>query len=84
MELDRHIKAVSAVIPAMRRDAQAVLDATNRISELNGADFEELRGGSVLTAAADRLRKTAGDALEAERRLHLVLAEPATTESTEG
>lgn len=84
VELDRHIKAVSAVIPAMRRDAQAVLDATNRISELNGADFEELRGGSVLTAAADRLRKTAGDALEAERRLHLVLAEPATTESTEG
>ena len=83
VELDRHIKAASAVIPAMRRDAQAVIDATNRISELNGADFEELRGGSVLTAAADRLRKTARDALEAERRLHLVLAEPAATDPTD-
>lgn len=82
--LQQHVEAATSVIPAMRRDAQAVLDATNRISELNGADFEELRGGSVLTAAADRLRKTAGDALEAERRLHLVLAEPtAETEATQ-
>ena len=81
--LQRHFEAATAVIPAMRRDAQAVLDATNRISELNGSDFEELRGGSVLTAAANRLKKTAAEALEAERRLHLVLSEPSATDPTD-
>jgi transcriptional regulator with XRE-family HTH domain len=81
--LQQHVEAATAVIPAIQRDAQGVIDAINRLADLNGDEFLELRGGSILTAAANRLKKSAGDALEAERRLHLVLAEPAAIESTD-
>jgi transcriptional regulator with XRE-family HTH domain len=81
--LQQRIEAVTAVIPTIRRDAQGVIDAINRLSDLNGDAFLDLRGGSILNAAAVRLKKTAGDALEAERRLRLVLAEPAATETTD-
>ncbi len=81
--LQQHIEAATAVIPTIRRDAQGVIDAINRLSDLNGDEFLELRGGSILTAAADRLKKTAADALQAERRLHLVLAEPTATTTAE-
>jgi hypothetical protein len=80
--LQQHVEAATAVIPTLQRDAQGVIDAINRLADLNGDEFLELRGGSILTAAANRLKKSAGDALEAERRLHLVLAEPATTTAT--
>lgn len=82
--LQKKIEAATAVIPAIHRDAQGVIDAIFRLADLNGDAFLDLHGGSILNAAAVRLKKTAADALQAERRLHLVLAEPATTESTEG
>ncbi|TYC61336.1 XRE family transcriptional regulator [Zoogloea oleivorans] len=81
--LQKKIEAATSVIPTIQRDAQNVIDAINRLTDLNGDEFLELRGGSILTAAANRLKKSAGDALEAERRLHLVLAEPAAIESTD-
>ncbi len=80
--LQKKIEAATVVIPTIQRDAQNVIDAINRLADLNGDAFIDLRGGSILTAAADRLKKTAADAMEAERRLHLVLAEPAATETT--
>lgn len=81
--LQQRIEAVTAVIPAIRRDAQEVIDAISRLGDLNGDEFLELRGGSILTAAADRLKRTASNALEAERRLHLVPADPTTTTTAE-
>lgn len=80
--LQQHVEAATSVIPAIQRDAQCVLDAILRLSDLNGDAFLDLQGGSILNAAAVRLKKTAADALEAERRLRLMLAEPAATEST--
>ena len=80
--LQQHLEAATAVIPAIQRDAQCVLDAILRLSDLNGDAFLDLHGGSILNAAAVRLKKTAADALEAERRLHLELTEPAATKST--
>lgn len=80
--LQKKIEAATAVIPTIQRDAQNVIDAINRLTDLNGDAFVDLRGGSILTAAADRLKKSAADALQAERRLHLVLAEPATATAT--
>jgi len=80
--LQKHIEAATSVIPAIHRDAQGVIDAIFRLTDLNGDAFLDLQGGSILNAAAVRLKKTAADALQAERRLHLVLAEPAATEST--
>ena len=80
--LQKKIEAATSVIPAIHRDAQSVIDAIFRLTDLNGDAFLDLHGGSILNAAAVRLKKTAADALQAERRLSLVLAEPAATEST--
>ena len=83
VSLQQRVESATAVIPTLQRDAQGVIDAINRLADLNGDEFLELRGGSILTAAADRLKKTAGAALEAERRLHLVLSERAATDPTD-
>jgi hypothetical protein len=64
------------VIPTIQRDAQNVIDAINRLTDLNGDAFLDLHGGSILNAAADRLKKSAADAMAAERRLRLKLATP--------
>ncbi len=74
--LQQKIEAATSVIPTIQRDAQNVIDAINRLTDLNGDAFVDLRGGSILTAAADRLKKSAADALQAERRLRLKLATP--------
>jgi transcriptional regulator with XRE-family HTH domain len=74
--LQKHIEAATAVIPAIHRDAQGVIDAIFRLADLNGDAFLDLHGGSILNAAADRLKKSAADALQAERRLRLKLATP--------
>ena len=81
--LQQHVEAATAAIPTLQRDAQGVIDAINRLTDLNGDAFVDLRGGSILNAAANRLKKTAAEALEAERRLHLVLSERAATETTD-
>jgi hypothetical protein len=74
--LQKQIEAAAAVIPAIQRDAQGVIDAIFRLADLNGDAFLDLQGGSILNAAAERLKKTAADALQAERRLRLKLATP--------
>ncbi len=74
--LQKHIEAATVVIPAIHRDAQGVIDAIFRLADLNGDAFLDLQGGSILNAAAVRLKKTAADALQAERRLRLKLATP--------
>lgn len=74
--LQQKIEAATSVIPTIQRDAQNVIDAINRLTDLNGDAFLDLHGGSILNAAADRLKKSAADALAAERRLRLKLATP--------
>ena len=74
--LQQHVDAATAVIPVIHRDAQGVIDAIFRLADLNGDAFLDLHGGSILTAAADRLKKSAADAIAAERRLRLKLATP--------
>ncbi len=74
--LQKKIEAATAVIPAIQRDAQGVIDAIFRLADLNGDAFLDLQGGSILNAAADRLKKTTAAALAAERRLRLKLATP--------
>ena len=76
IDLQKQIEAATAVIPAIQRDAQSVIDAIIRLADLNGDAFLDLQGGSILNAAAVRLKKTAADALQAERRLRLKLATP--------
>ncbi len=84
--LQQHIEAATAVIPAIQRDAQEVIDAIDRIARINGDAFLDMKGGSILTAAAARLKKTASDASTALRRLDLVPAKatPAAEELTMG
>jgi transcriptional regulator with XRE-family HTH domain len=74
--LQQKIEAATSVIPTIQRDAQNVIDAINRLTDLNGDAFLDLHGGSILNAAADRLKKSAADAMAAERRLRLKLATP--------
>jgi transcriptional regulator with XRE-family HTH domain len=74
--LQQKIEAATSVIPTIQRDAQNVIDAINRLTDLNGDAFLDLPGGSILNAAADRLKKSAAAAMAAERRLRLKLATP--------
>lgn len=84
--LQQHIEAATSVIPAIQRDAQEILDAIDRLAGMNGDAFLDMRGGSILTAAAERLKKTAREAATAQKRLNLVPAKttPAADNEPQG
>lgn len=71
--LGARIDACAELIPFLAADAREVLDAVRRLDALNPEAWPEIRGGGRLTAAAERLERSANAAAVAEKRLRIEL-----------
>lgn len=66
--LSQRLEIATGCLPKLENQATEVLDAFQRVIELNPA-YEDLRGGARLSSGADKLRKTAAEAQSALRKL---------------
>jgi transcriptional regulator with XRE-family HTH domain len=71
--LGARIDTCATLIPCLAADAREVLEAIRRLEALNPDSWPEIRGGSKLTAAAERLERSANAAAVAEKRLRIEL-----------
>jgi transcriptional regulator with XRE-family HTH domain len=71
--LGARVDTCATLIPTLAQDAKAVLDAIRRLETLNPDTWPEIKGGSKLTAAAERLERSANSAAVAEKRLRIEL-----------
>lgn len=78
--LSQRLEVATGCLPKLESQAIEVLDAFQRVIDLN-PEYQDLRGGARFSAGAENLRKTAADATAALRKLDFQRQpEAATTE----
>lgn len=76
--LSQRLEVATGCLPKLKNQAVEVLDAFQRVIDLN-PKYQDLRGGARLSASAESLRKTASDAASALRKLDFQRHQESTT-----